>query len=61
MQGGEVEMTVGELISILQTIPPDAQIYMQDIYGQPVITPVENVVKNYITETDYADESYIIV
>ena len=56
-----MEMTVGKLISILQTIPPDAQIYMQDIYGQPVITPVENVVKNYITETDYADESYIIV
>lgn len=53
-------MTVGELISILQTIPPDAQIYMQDIYGRPVITPVENVVKNYITETDYV-ESYVII
>ena len=53
-------MTVGELISILQKLPPDAGIFVQDIYEQPVIASVENVVKNYITETDYA-ESYIIV
>ena len=53
-------MTVGELISILQTIPPDAGIFVLDIYGQPVIASVENVVKNYITETDCV-ESYVIV
>lgn len=53
-------MTVGELISILQRIPPDAGIFVQDIYGQIAFSSVENVVKNDIIETDYA-ESYIIV